>query len=230
MEGAKEDNNNDNKATLKVLLLHGKGSSGPDFTSRLSTYYDVLRDEQHGMELDLVSIDGPISLVGDDDNDGGFAWWNMPPFVRSFNATEYDGFETSAKRVLDAIQNQGPFDIIYGHSQGAILVTALLALDRILVHPKGGYVLNGVAWPNPFSKQMESLQFSNNNNCAKPNVLLITGLKDKINAPNTQAKVKKSLVDAGAQVSQIVHPAGHNIPMQKGETLSGVIEWMVTQQ
>ena len=220
-------NTKQNKATLKVLLLHGKGSSGQDFASRLNTYCDVLRDEQHGMELELVSIDGPISLGSEanNDNSDGFAWWNMPPFVRSYNATEYEGFETSAKLVLDAIQNHGPFDIIYGHSQGAILTTALLALQRIAVHPKRGYILNGVAWPNPFSKEMESLQFSNSS--AKPNILLITGLKDKINAPDTQEKVKDSLKKAGAQVSQIVHPAGHNVPMQKGETLLVIIAWMV---
>ena len=210
------------KKTLKVLALHGKGSSGEDFVSRLGCYHDIAQEE-HGMELDVVTVDGPIPL-----SEGGFCWWSMPPFVRSYNATEYEGFETSSELVLKALETHGPFDIIYGHSQGAILTTTLLALQRIPVHPKRGYVLNGCAWPNPYSEQLSSLKFDHDHDDGRPpNVLLITGLKDKINAPDTQERVKESLMAAGAHVSQIIHPGGHNIPLSRGGTLSGVIEWMV---
>lgn len=203
---------------LKVLALHGKGSSGEDFVSRLGNYHDVILEE-HNMKFDIVTVDGPIPL-----SEGGFAWWSMPPFVRSYNATEYEGFEQSSELVLKAIKDHGPFDIIYGHSQGAILTTTLLALHRIPVHPKRGYVLNGCAWPNPYAEQMHSLSFQEGDN---PNFLLVTGLKDNINAPDTQEQVKASLLTAGAQISQTFHPAGHNIPMKQGETLSVVIAWMV---
>jgi len=207
----------------KILALHGKGSSGQDFVSRLDQYHEVLRENHDGMTMHVVALTAPFPLV-EDNTDAGFQWWALPPFARSFNATTYEGFQTSAELVLKTLREQGPFDCIYGHSKGAILIAALLALERIPDHPTRGYVLNGCAWPNPYSDELKSLKFPPQQ---APNLLFITGLKDDINAPDTQAQVKESLEAAGARVSQIFHSGGHNIPIRQSETLTSVIEWMV---
>ncbi len=49
---------------------------------------------QH-IELRLTQITAPF------EKGNGYAWWTMPPGVRSFTATEYGGFETSASLVVD---------------------------------------------------------------------------------------------------------------------------------
>lgn len=205
--------------TIRILALHGKGGDGEDFVSRLGSYQDLLK-EKYATTLDIVAIDAPFPIDG-----GGFAWWSMPSFARSFNATKYEGFERSADLVLQTLEAKGPFDYIFGHSQGAILAAALLATQQFPVFPTSGFLLNGVAWPNPYSDQLNSLEYVSGEQ--NPRVLIITGLKDKINGPETQEQVEKALQKAGADVTTVTHAAGHNIPMQQEETLQTIIEWMV---
>ena len=52
----------------------------------------------------------------------GYAWWTLPPGVRSFNATEYGGFEESIVHIEKAWTEQGPFDAIIGFSQGVCVL------------------------------------------------------------------------------------------------------------
>ena len=64
---------------------------------------------------------------------------------------------------MDKVSNS---DIIFGHSQGAILTAALLSIhDKLWKTPAissstdrpMGYILNGVAWPNPYKDSLKSL-------------------------------------------------------------------------
>ncbi len=123
----------DTPRVVRVLALHGSEGTGPDFVERIKPLVDALLT-QH-VELRLTQITAPF------EKGNGYAWWTMPPGVRSFTATEYGGFETSASLVVDTIEKEGPFDLIFGHSQGAILISALLALQRLPTHPSVGYIL-----------------------------------------------------------------------------------------
>lgn len=171
----------------------------------------------HGFDLDIVSLDAPF------DKGQGFAWWSMPPSVRSFNATEYTGFDSSSAKVLEAIKAaHPPIDLVLGHSQGAILATALLALQSIPKHPRLGYVLNGGAWPNPYTSELESLSESSKD-CR---VLLVVGNNDKINPPAQQERVQKSLETAGCDVSVIRHDGGHAVPIKNGQAVERIMAWV----
>ncbi|CAB9504400.1 ovarian cancer-associated gene 2 protein [Seminavis robusta] len=222
-----DEQGDDNCQVLRVLALHGSGGSADEFTSRLENYRLALKEDYH-TELQVVAMDAPFP------KEGGYSWWTMPPGERSFNAMEYLGFDKSAELVSSAIFQEQPatFDIIYAHSQGAILTAALLALQRFPEHPTRGYILNGVAWPNPYSEQLESVSFVNDqtNNETKPRILICTGENDRINPPDTQQRVKVALEQAGARVEQISHPGGHSIPVQRDETLDKLLGWIMQPQ
>ena len=175
--------------------------------------------------LDITTVSGHVP------KEDGFAWWALPPGERSFTANQYHGFEQSQSIVLDALvlpspqpqpsssssssKKEKPYDIILGHSQGAILLTALLALNVITEHPTIGYILNGVAWPNPYSLELESVQLvSMNNKKHTPiRILVLIGEQDQINPPAQADRVVAALQKAGCDVTVVVHPNGHAIPI-----------------
>ena len=107
--------------------------------------------------------------------------------------------------VLQTLQQES-FDVIVGHSQGAILLTALLAQRAI---SEQDYILNGVAWPNPFTDQLESISLSED--CR---ILLLCGERDEMNPPAQAQRVQQAFVKAGADVSVIHHPKGHAVPIE----------------
>jgi predicted esterase len=182
-----------------------------------------------------------------DDSSNGFAWWRLGPGERSSTATVYDGFDTSRQLVLDAIQrsndNNGPFDLILGHSQGGILVTALLALHEMDCtqqhHPAIGYILNGVAWPNPYTAEFLKLPMlhqerhpqdgrGGNGVSKSPRVLLLIGARDTINPPEQGARVGRALEAAGYAVTTISHPRGHALPTERGSACwESIQQWIL---
>lgn len=218
---------------LKVLALHGSGGTAEEFPGRLVALNEALAFYSSGgddkkktpLELEITTVQAPF--VKED----GFSWWTMPPGVRSFNAEEYTGFEESAKRVLD-VWETGGFDIVLGHSQGAILVGALLAMERTPYHPPGGYIMNGVSFPNPYSAELESLERTNtveNNNDGSPEVLFLLGKRDKI-APNaTGEKLRDLLGQGGFRVSSCYHEGGHSFPQEDvgDEAMRTIVQWIL---
>jgi pimeloyl-ACP methyl ester carboxylesterase len=132
----------------------------------------------------------------------------MPPLARSFNAARYEGFEESSALVLGSMASIRP-DLVVGHSQGAILVAALMSLGSIKVHPRVGYVLNGVAWPNPFTSELGGLP---PDALRGARVLVLSGERDAINPPDQARRVAEALEKAGADLTFVAHPGGHAIP------------------
>lgn len=148
----------------------------------------------------------------------------MPPGIRSFQATQYVGFDASAQLVLDAYRDK-EFDCIVAHSQGAILITALLALNRIPKHPKNGYILNGLAFPSPFSDAFDRTKFDASQ---QPRILLLVGENDTINPPEQALRVNNALIRAGANTQMIFHQGGHAVPALEGHILNDVADWITT--
>jgi predicted esterase len=201
---------------VRVLALHGSEGNGPEFVQRLEPLVQSL--SKQNVDLQLTAITAPF------EKGIGFAWWSMPPGMRSFTAKEFQGFETSASLVLDAMEEQGPFHAVLGHSQGAILISALLALGRISTHPPMGYILNGVAVPNPYRKELESLRIKET---VAPRVLFILGENDKINPIEIGDDVKASMIQAGLATSTCYHPGGHSVPVNDEKALQQISKWVI---
>mmetsp|Transcript_26998 Transcript_26998/g.64459 ORF Transcript_26998/g.64459 Transcript_26998/m.64459 type:complete len:272 (-) Transcript_26998:297-1112(-) len=205
--------------TIRVLALHGSEGNKEEFKDRMEPLKSSLAKQ--GVDLVVTAIDAPFSKGND-----GLAWWAMPPGVRSFNAETYGGFEDSSTLVLDALKNpqQSPYDLIVGHSQGAILLASLLALQRIRSHPNRGYILNGVAWPNPYSHQLDSLDYKDSDN---PRILFVVGENDKITPSSNTGKVSSSFDKAGLTTSTVRHDGGHGLPFQDEDALAKITDWIL---
>lgn len=207
--------------SLKVLALHGSGGTAAEFPKRLEALNNALAFHSgNKVKLEITTVQGPF-VKGE-----GFSWWTMPPGVRSFNAEEFTGFEESAARVLD-VWETGGFDLVFGHSQGAILVGALLALKRTPYHPPGGYIMNGVSFPNPYSNELESLKSEDTST-----ILFLLGRRDKI-APNaTGEKLRDLLERGGYNVSTCYHDGGHGVPDGDvdDEAMKTIAEWILQQR
>ena len=208
-------------SALRVLALHGSGGNAQSFHETIAHWNRALQ-EQKNTELEIVTIDAPVP----NQVDGGYSWWHLPPGLRSFQATAYDGFDESSKRVIDTINTSTKqFDLIIGHSQGAILLTSLLALHKLPYHPTRGYVMNGVAWPNPYTQQLEQLQFDTASD-QSPRILLVVGDNDKINKPEQALRVQDALHSAGGSVTSVHHSGGHSVPTKSGDSLDRIIDWI----
>ena len=214
---------------FKVLALHGSGGTAEEFPKRLEALSKALvsySSDGDNLELEITSVQAPF--VKED----GYSWWTMPPGVRSFNAKEYTGFEESATKVLDVWENGG-FDIVLGHSQGAVLVGALLALKRTPYHPPGGYILNGVSFPNPYTEQLESLNVDiDDDSNGSPNILFLLGRRDQIAPNSTGEKLRDLLAKGGYDVSSCYHDGGHGFPEEDvdNEAMKTIAEWILKRQ
>lgn len=201
---------------IKVLALHGSGGTADEFPTRLEPLKETLQ-ETYEMNLDIEAIQAPF------EKGEGFCWWTMPPGVRSFTAEKYDGFETSEQIVLEALSST-QFDLILAHSQGAILAASLISLGKLPYHPPKGYILNGCAYCNPYSRQVESLHFEEGS--AIPRVLFIMGVNDKINPNDSGEKLRDEFQRAGINCSTIQHPKGHAFPQDKDHFMQLISEWI----
>jgi predicted esterase len=149
---------------------------------------------------------------------------------------------------MDKVSNS---DIIFGHSQGAILTAALLSIhDKLWKTPAissstdrpMGYILNGVAWPNPYKDSLKSLatqqqqqQNSETNNSSNvsslPRMLFIMGKEDNINPIESAMQVHDAYQKANFNVSIVNHDRGHSVPVGKDEdsvrALNEIVNWIV---
>jgi len=239
-DGSCKDESEDNVSSspFRILCLHGKGGNGQEFLERLLPLRrlldDRLADEKKRSEVisDDVSIKwealtAPYQISGTDT----YAWWTMSPGVRSFNADEYIGFDESASKVINAVfpnhdssttaSKECSYDLILGHSQGAILLSALLATNIDLQRSNCSYILNGAAWPNPYDKALTSLSEEQNTTqhheimIKDTRMLFVMGKSDTINPIESAKQVHDCYQTAGVDVSIIYHEGGHSVPNGK---------------
>ena len=126
------------------------------------------------------------------------------------------------------IQELPKHDFCIGHSQGAILLTSLLAQSSSLPIIRGGYIWNGAAWPNPFNDQLESLAASTKQQ-KDQNGLMIVGDNDDINPPEGALRVRDLLTNIGMEISTVHHNGGHSVPVSDDVALQSIITWMLKQ-
>jgi hypothetical protein len=118
---------------LRVLCLHGYHGSAGVLRSQMQPLFAGLEDL-----VDPVYLDAPSIAAGD------FGWWHAvqredspaadDPGVGSRNK-HYKGWERSREGIIEAFRRQGPFDGVFGFSQGAALTGLLVGLRAPEGHP-----------------------------------------------------------------------------------------------
>ena len=171
----------------KILVLHGKGGSGASMKLRFQGIENALP------EFDFTYATAPYELDG-----GGYQWWTLPPGVRSYQATEYGGVE----QALDVVRSSQA-DVVWGHSQGAILLGFAAAIGAIDWLGNAKLILNGASWPKPYEAELER-------GC-RGNTLHVLGETDDINPPDQARRLAACFDDARV----FVHPGGHYVPTDK---------------
>ena len=179
-------------AAMRVLCLHGKGNCGASFRRRLLPAIDAL--EADGVEFTFA--DAPHAMEGK--GEGEREWWTLPPGVRSFQAESYGGVDDAFEVLAGAEREAGPFDCLWGHSQGAMLaaivLTEQLAGRGPLEQAPKGVIVNGAAWPAPYGGALEALQGS----AVPSRALHVVGARDDTNPPEQGLRVAACLgVSAG---------------------------------
>jgi len=206
---------NEKRKVFNILALHGKGGSGVEFQRKLARLIEKTNDiAPSDVNVKWTFLDAPFE---------GGQWWLLPPNTRSFEANEYMGFRQSKDIVMDEIKDND-VDLVVGHSQGAILISALLASNSDGTFPR--CVLNGAAWPNPFTSDLyeaQRLKVWENRSRA----LFVIGKNDKINPPSSARKVFDCFREGGMKVEIQEHDGGHSIPTHNDESLVNIASWIM---
>jgi predicted esterase len=204
---------------VRLLALHGSEGNAKDFPSRFESLKSTLAST-FSVQLEVTSVQGPFP------KGGGYAWWTMPPGIRSFEADEYGGFDVAASRVLEAWSQDPPYDLCLGHSQGAIMLASLMVLNKAPYHPRMGYVFNGVAFPNPYRQQMRTMKSIVSSSSTIPRVLFVMGTHDEVTPNETAEELRDEFREAGVVVETIKHPEGHAIPNGQDDVIQAIAKWI----
>jgi hypothetical protein len=178
-------------------------------------------------------------------------WWTLPPGVRSFDATEYGGYQQSADLVQKALMGQD-YDLILCHSQGSILMASLLCnplwTSRVFggntssstsssssssnnKKPKG-YILNGCAWPKPYGELLENFYKSDAVSCLgmmdhgsapPPKVLFVMAKDDPVNPTKGAERVRDCFLKASTTTTTTLASAVEGVEGVEGEEKTGLI-------
>ena len=124
------------------------------------------------------------------------------------------------------------YDVVLGHSQGAILTSALLSLHKELRRQDLRFILNGVALPNPYKDSLESLK-EGRSESSGPEVLFVMGKADKINPIESARVVHDAFQLANFDTNVVIHDGGHSVPFGKNEdslrALEEIADWILTE-
>jgi len=127
---------------LKILCLHGYRQDADMFKDKLGGFRKSIKNI-----AELVFISAPLLIQGDDASDAiygnnimretesakeGRSWWfNSENFFSAKTKSEHAiGFKETIDTITDAFKSMGPFDGIFGFSQGAALASLICGLKE----------------------------------------------------------------------------------------------------
>ena len=111
---------------LRILCLHGYHGSSDVLRGQMQALMEGLESR-----VELVFLDAPSLSAGD------HGWWHAVPAGSARgddNAgvghapMRYEGWERTRKAIVAAFEERGPFDGVFGFSQGAVLTGLLVGL------------------------------------------------------------------------------------------------------
>ncbi|GEM08561.1 dihydrofolate reductase [Rhodotorula toruloides] len=126
---------------VRVLALPGHGQSASVLQAKLKRHKEIW-----GNDFEVVTMDPPYPLVNGSVSDDwafqatntdaisptSFCWWDWSSHWR-FKPGEFEGAVRHFRRFYE---NNGPFDVCFGFSQGAAMAVLVLALfERPNLHP-----------------------------------------------------------------------------------------------
>ncbi|CAJ0586849.1 unnamed protein product, partial [Mesorhabditis spiculigera] len=115
---------------LRILCLHGYRQNDVFFREKTGGMRKLFKKY-----ADFTFINAPhVPSVLSEDRGEVRGWWFSKPDANfsSRDVTDLDtGFEESVRAVLDFIKENGPFDGLFGFSQGAAMVHLLLAKEQL---------------------------------------------------------------------------------------------------
>ncbi|XP_058184957.1 esterase FUS5-like isoform X7 [Rhododendron vialii] len=116
----------------RVLCLHAFRTSGKIFEKMTEVWPEFVREK-----MDLVFIDAPFPAEGGSGVQGKFD----PPYYEWFqfnqDFSEYRNFDECIAYIEDCMIRMGPFDGLFGFSQGAIIASALPGMQAEGVNWEG---------------------------------------------------------------------------------------------
>ncbi|EAW11762.1 putative EF-hand calcium-binding domain protein [Aspergillus clavatus NRRL 1] len=107
---------------MRVLCLHGKGTSGAIFHSQTSSFRSRLED----LNLDFEFINGRFPSAPAP----GINLFYPPPYFSFWEDDSPDAVQATCAWLTDLIARRGPYDAVMAFSQGTALAAALLLLHR----------------------------------------------------------------------------------------------------
>lgn len=193
---------------LRVLCLHGSGSSGTGFREALQGFVDHVQSRHNGVQFVFPTAPHKKDATG-------HAWWLMEAGERSYNAKKLQGLQES----VGLVEGLYPCDVIVGHSQGAMLASILLARQASQwIHAsteasliRGG-ILTGAAWPATCSELFESSHSVYRSSGRGPLTLHAIGQQDTVNPPEMAAELAEVFRFSSDSVTILQHSGGHIFP------------------
>ncbi|KAJ5085001.1 Serine hydrolase FSH [Penicillium argentinense] len=107
---------------MRVLCLHGKGTSGAIFRSQTSSFRARLADKN--IEFDFV--DGPFQS----DPAAGVDLFYSPPYYAFWDSDSVDSVRAACAWLNDYIAKNGPYDAALMFSQGCVLGSSALLFHQ----------------------------------------------------------------------------------------------------
>ena len=194
-----------NTAKLRILALHGFRGSGAALRRQMRAFSAGI-----ATDAEFVFVDAPARA------DGGVGWWRAleEDGKHGVPVKRYDGWATSRDFIAEYCNREGPFDGVFGFSQGATLAALLVALGAA---PTFGFAIlvGGFASVDP-----EHATLYRAGACHVPSVHII-GLTDAVVPPQRS----RALAESFREPLILEHEGGHVVPATAG-VLEGTLGFL----
>jgi pimeloyl-ACP methyl ester carboxylesterase len=107
---------------MKILCLHGKGTSGRIFQSQTASLRLKMENANPGQAFEFEFLDGPQSSTPAPDTPQFYS----PPYYAFYEGTEVRGIRKAHEWLDGILETRGPYDGVLMFSQGCALVSSYM--------------------------------------------------------------------------------------------------------
>ncbi|KAE8353221.1 serine hydrolase FSH [Aspergillus coremiiformis] len=105
---------------MRILCLHGKGTSGDIFKSQTTSFRSRLSDLN--AQFDFIDAPYPSTPAA------GIDLFYKPPYYSFYQEDTIPAVRSASKWLLDLVAERGPYDAVMCFSQGCVLAASTLLL------------------------------------------------------------------------------------------------------